>query len=144
LAGLFFAALLFPLLLFFTGLRAELFLAVVPFLAAGLFLLVAVFLPAVVAGLRFFVVLVLFLDTVPFFAAVPAVPFLAADVPFFAVEVLLFPFTVPEVFLEDAVFLPEVLRELPPLLFLPLEALVFGIAVSLLNRFHSISVFLLI
>jgi hypothetical protein len=72
------------------------------------------------------------------------------DVLFLAVEAVLLPLAAPEVFFETVVFLPAVvflaeeLADPLPLLFLPAEVLVFGIVVSLLTRFHSISDFLLI
>jgi hypothetical protein len=69
---------------------------------------------------------------------------LAGDVLFFAVEVVFLPLAVPEVFLETAVFLPAAPRELLLLLLPPAEVLFFGIVVSLLTSYHSISVFLFI
>jgi hypothetical protein len=134
LAGAFFADTLLPELVFFIALdlvvflAAVLFFAAVPFFAVETFFFAVPFLPAIVAGLRFFAVLV------PLF--------LVPVVPFFAAAALVFP--VPEDFFEAAALVPEVLRELPRLLLVPEEVLFFGIALSLLNRFHSISVFLLI
>jgi hypothetical protein len=137
-----------PAVLFFTGV---LFLDAVLFLAAGLLFLAVAFLPAVAAGVRFFAVLVLFPAALPFFAAAAALLFFTAAVPLFAAAaVLLFLavdvlfFTVDAVFPAAAVFLPAALRELLPLLLSPAELLVFGIVISLLSDFHSISVFLLI
>jgi hypothetical protein len=152
-----FRAAVFPLFFFLTGLRTVIFFTVVLFLdavlflAAGLLFLAVVLLPAVAAGVRFFALLVLLPAAVPFFAAVAVLLFFAAAVPFFAAAALLLFlavdvlfFTVDAVFLAASVFLPAALRELLPLLLPPAELLVFGIVISLLTDFHSISVFLLI